>query len=83
MIATYGVIRGNGTGFTMQTTASLLVDQISRRMPSADQQIALQLRYGKIGIACVAAAARYQSGVKNPDLRDGLIEQKRVGDYWH
>jgi hypothetical protein len=41
-----------------------------RRMPckSSDQQVALQLRYAKIGIAAVAPAARYQSGVKNPGI---------------
>jgi hypothetical protein len=33
---------------------------------SADEQIALHLCYGQIGISAVAAAARYQSGAKNP-----------------
>jgi hypothetical protein len=33
---------------------------------SSDEQIALHLRYRKIGISAVAAAARYQSGAKNP-----------------
>jgi hypothetical protein len=32
----------------------------------ADAQIALDLRYGEIGISAVAAAARYQSGARNP-----------------
>jgi hypothetical protein len=33
---------------------------------SSDEQIALHLRYRQIGISAVAAAARYQSGAKNP-----------------
>jgi hypothetical protein len=33
---------------------------------SSDEQIALHLRYRGIGISAVAAAARYQSGAKNP-----------------
>lgn len=33
---------------------------------SSDQHNALHLCYGKIGISAVAAAARYQSGAKNP-----------------
>ncbi len=57
----------------MQTTANLLPDQISRRMPSAET--ALELRYGEIGIACVAAAARYRTGAKNPAAQDALIER--------
>jgi hypothetical protein len=32
----------------------------------ADAQTALDLRYGQIGISAVAAAARYQSGARNP-----------------
>jgi len=32
----------------------------------ADPQTALDLHYGQIGIAAVAAAARYQSGARNP-----------------
>lgn len=38
-----------------------------QRMPrkSSDEQIALHLCYGQIGISAVAAAARYQSGAKN------------------
>lgn len=33
---------------------------------SSDDQIALHLCYGEIGISAVAAAARYQGGAKNP-----------------
>jgi hypothetical protein len=35
---------------------------------SSDRHTALHLLYGKIGIPAVAAAARYQSGAKNPEL---------------
>jgi hypothetical protein len=40
----------------------------SRRKPgkSSDQDTALHLCYGEIGISAVAAAARYQGGAKNP-----------------
>lgn len=40
----------------------------SQRKPrtSSDQHTALHLCYGQIGISAVAAAARYQSGAKNP-----------------
>jgi hypothetical protein len=33
---------------------------------SADEQIALHLCYGQIGISAVAAAVRYQGAAKNP-----------------
>jgi hypothetical protein len=32
---------------------------------SSDEQVALHLCYGRIGISAVAAAARYQGGAKN------------------
>jgi hypothetical protein len=40
----------------------------NQRKPSksSNEQIALHLRYQQIGISAVAAAARYQSGAKNP-----------------
>jgi hypothetical protein len=40
----------------------------NRRKPrkSSDEHTALQLCYRQIGISAVAAAARYQSGAKNP-----------------
>jgi len=40
----------------------------NRRKPrkTSDENIALQLCYGQIGISAVAAAARYQGGAKNP-----------------
>ena len=54
----------------------------NRRKPckSSDQQIALHLRYVKIGIPAVAAAARYQSCVKNPGLSMAVIEVQHRGD---
>jgi hypothetical protein len=40
----------------------------SQRKPRkcSDPHTALDLRYGQIGISAVAAAARYQSGARNP-----------------
>jgi hypothetical protein len=45
----------------------------SQRKPrtSSDQHTALHLCYGQIGISAVAAAARYQSGAKNPGKNQG------------
>jgi hypothetical protein len=37
---------------------------------SSDQQIALHLCYGQIGISAVAAAARYQGGSRLPAVAD-------------
>jgi hypothetical protein len=50
------------------TTAKSAKKTGNQRKPrkSADEQIALHLCYGQIGISAVAAAARYQSGAKNP-----------------
>ena len=41
---------------------------IHQRKPQkrSDAQTALDLSYGQIGISAVAAAARYQSGARNP-----------------
>ena len=47
---------------------------------SAGQQIALHLQYAKIGIAAVAAAARYQSTVKSPGLSPAVVEAPRPRD---
>jgi hypothetical protein len=52
----------------MQDLTAKLVNRTSNQcepLRSSDQYIALHLRYGKIGIPAVAAAARYQSGGKN------------------
>jgi len=50
----------------------------SQRKPrtSSDQHTALHLCYGKIGISAVAAAARYQSGAKNPAPMDAKRDSR-------
>src|SRR5271155_6213516 len=49
------------------TAKSAKTTSIQRKpRKSADEQIALHLCYRQIGISAVAAAARYQSGAKNP-----------------
>jgi hypothetical protein len=45
----------------------------------ADPQTALDLRYGQIGISAVAAAARYQSGARNPGHPQVVIELDERG----
>jgi hypothetical protein len=49
-------------------TAKLAKKTGNQRKPrrSSDENIALHLCYGRIGIPAVAAAARYQGGAKNP-----------------
>ena len=44
------------------------------------QEIALHLRYAKIGISAVAAAARYQNSAKNPELSLAVVELERRRD---
>jgi hypothetical protein len=53
----------------------------SNRKPrkSSDQQTALQLCYREIGISAVAAAARYQSGAKNPGYSPVVAELDERG----
>jgi hypothetical protein len=46
---------------------------------SADEQIALHLCYGQIGISAVAAAARYQSGAKNPGYPPTIVKLDERG----
>ena len=58
--------------------ATMVKKSSKQRKPlkPSQQDTALQLRYGKIGIAAVAAAAPYQSGEKNlrsPPLADLTI----------
>jgi hypothetical protein len=45
----------------------------------ADEQSALDLRYGAIGISAVAAAARYQSGARNPGHPQVVVELDERG----
>jgi hypothetical protein len=44
----------------------MIATMIKKSRSQSEQDTALQLRYGKIGIGAVAAAAPYQSGGKRP-----------------
>ena len=46
---------------------------------SADEQIALHLRYRQIGISAVAAAARYQGGARNPNYAPATAKRDEGG----
>jgi hypothetical protein len=46
---------------------------------SADEQIALHLRYRQIGISAVAAAARYQGGAKNTSYSPATVKLDERG----
>lgn len=46
---------------------------------SSDDSIALHLCYRQIGISAVAAAARYQSGAKNPAYPPVVVELDERG----
>ena len=50
----------------MQNLTAKLAKNQRKPRKTSDQHTALHLRYRKIGISAVAAAARYQSGAKNP-----------------
>lgn len=58
----------NGVQEMQDVTAKSAKKISNQRKPrkSSDEQIALHLRYRKIGISAVAAAARYQGSAKNP-----------------
>jgi hypothetical protein len=60
------------------TSASKASNQRKPRKTSEDQ-IALHLCYGQIGISAVASAARYQSGAKNPGCPPATIELDERG----
>jgi hypothetical protein len=53
----------------------------NQRMPrkSADEQIALHLRYRQIGISAVAAAARYQGDAKNTSCAPATVKLDERG----
>ena len=57
-------------GFTMENVAAEMAEQTAQNQQNAtapaDESIALDRRYGAIGISAVAAAARYWSAGKNP-----------------
>jgi hypothetical protein len=59
---------GNGVRNMSDVAARSAKMANNQRKPRkcADAQTALDLRYGQIGISAVAAAARYQSGARNP-----------------
>jgi hypothetical protein len=75
--------------FMRETACSLMTDVTAKtanktnnqRKPrkSSDEHIALQLCYRQIGISAVAAAARYQSGAKNPAYAPPAIELDERG----
>jgi hypothetical protein len=68
--------------FKMEPVSSVFANKTrSRRKPckSSDQQMALHLRYAKIGIAAVAAAARYQSDPNNSGLSTEVVGTQRRG----
>lgn len=46
---------------------------------SAKQPIALDLRYGQIGISAVAAAVRYQGAAKNPAYAPAAVKSDERG----
>jgi hypothetical protein len=71
-----------GTGSLMtDVTAKSGQKTNNQRKPrkSCDEHIALQLCYRQIGISAVAAAARYQSGAKNPAYAPPAIELDERG----
>jgi hypothetical protein len=71
-----------GTGSLMtNVTAKSGQKTNNQRKPrkSCDEHIALQLCYRQIGISAVAAAARYQSGAKNPAYAPPAIELDERG----
>lgn len=49
-----------------------------RKLHPSSDEIALHLRYGRIGISAVAAAARYQGGAKNPAYAPVAINSNAV-----
>jgi hypothetical protein len=69
-------------GSIMQdVTARSAKKTASQRKPrrATDDQIALHLCYRQIGISAVAAAARYQSGAKNPGSPPVSVELDKRG----
>jgi hypothetical protein len=70
-----------GTKMQDVTAKSAKKTANNQRKPrkSADEQIALHLRYRQIGISAVAAAARYQGGAKNPSYAPATIKLDERG----
>ncbi|MGA8650771.1 MAG: hypothetical protein WB677_09135 [Xanthobacteraceae bacterium] len=63
------------------TSAKLAKKTNNQRKPrkSSDPQTALHLCYGQIRISAVAAAARYQSGARNPGHPPVTVELDERG----
>jgi hypothetical protein len=60
------VAHDNGNGVRNMSDVAARSAKMAKPRKCADAQTALDLRYGQIGISAVAAAARYQSGARNP-----------------
>jgi hypothetical protein len=75
------VAHDKGTGNMPDIATGLAKKTNTQRKPRkcADTQTALDLRYGKIGISAVAAAARYQSGARNPGHPQVMVELDERG----
>jgi len=69
-------------GFLMtDVTAKAAKKTKHQRKPrrSSDEHLALQRRYGQIGISAVAAAARYQGSARNPACAPAVIKSDERG----
>jgi hypothetical protein len=75
------VAHDKGNGEMPDTAAGSAKTTNTQRKPRkcADPQTALDLRYGQIGISAVAAAARYQSGARNPGHPQVVVELDERG----
>jgi hypothetical protein len=73
--------KGNGVRNMSDVAARSASKTSNQRKPRkcADAQTALDLRYGQIGISAVAAAARYQSGARNPGHPPVVVELDERG----
>ena len=70
-------IHGNGVRNMRDVTVEIAEKSSREERParkSSRENIALQRRYGKIGISAVAAAARYQGDGKNPAYAPATVE---------
>ena len=75
------VAHDKGTGKMPDIAAGSQKKTNAQRKPRKcpDPQTALDLRYGQIGISAVAAAARYQSGARNPGHPQVVVELDERG----
>jgi hypothetical protein len=63
----------------VSATSAKKASNLRKPRKTSEDQIALHLCYGQIGISAVAAAARYQSGAKNPGYPPATIELDERG----